>query len=496
MVRKSPRRKKQPKRMTFDSDGKYVSKAVASPRKKATTPVLGRMWTHNLGGGRTENRIHRRRSKSPSSRRDPKKKSSSPSVPGILQRMWTHTLASGRSEDRLHRVAQDDEQDTKTQRRRSKSPSSRRAPKNSSPGNLQRMWTHTLSSGRSEDRLHRVEQDDEDTKIYNDDDDEEDTKIYNDDEDDDVNNDTSSSTSISSLIPSADDIQVVVSKVVEKARKISSDTRREVETYVNSAAPWVTKQKLWNRVLQWAAALVLVCFVAETISPTAYGRFGDSSSIALDSRIGWWLMELPCSVVFVYQFFIVGGPRSHMYVPRCMAAIFCCHYLYRGWVFPYMINTYAGVKNFSIVPAVFSWIVTCTHAYLNAKWFSTWGTHLDRRWVRTRCFKVAAATYYVGLILIIWHDKILRDLRPCPGGKRYCIPEGGLFDYATCAQYTAELIAWFGFWAMSCGPNGAFIFLVSVANLVPRSVVTHNWYLSKFDSYRSLGRSRLVPGLW
>ena len=201
-------------------------------------------------------------------------------------------------------------------------------------------------------------------------------------------------------------------------------------------------------------------------------------------------------MVFVYQFFIVGGPRSHMYVPRCMAAIFCCHYLYRGWVFPYMINTYAGVKNFSIVPAVFSWIVTCTHAYLNAKWFSTWGTHLDRRWVRTRCFKVAAATYYVGLILIIWHDKILRDLRPCPGGKRYCIPEGGLFDYATCAQYTAELIAWFGFWAMSCGPNGAFIFLVSVANLVPRSIVTHNWYLSKFDSYRSLNRARLVPGLW
>lgn len=358
------------------------------------------------------------------------------------------------------------------------------------------MWTHTLSSGRSEDRLHRVEQDDEDTKIY-DDDEEEDTKIYNDD-DDDVNNDgaTSSSRSISSLIPSADDIQVVVSTVVEKARKISSDTRREVETYVNSAAPWVTKNKLWNRVLQWAACLVLVCFVAETVSPTAYGRFGDSSAIALDSRIGWWLMELPCSVVFVYQFFIVGGPRSHMYVPRCMAAIYCCHYLYRGWVFPYMINTYAGVKNFSIVPAVFSWIVTCTHAYLNAKWFSTWGTHLDRRWVRTRCFKVAAATYYVGLILIIWHDKILRDLRPCPGGKRYCIPEGGLFDYATCAQYTAELIAWFGFWAMSCGPNGAFIFLVSVANLVPRSVVTHNWYLSKFDSYRSLGRARLVPGLW
>ena len=58
---------------------------------------------------------------------------------------------------------------------------------------------------------------------------------------------------------------------------------------------------------------------------------------------------------------------------------------------------------------------------------------------------IGCSLYYIGLALIIWHDTIQRDLRPCPGNERYCIPRDGLFHYVSSAQYFAELVCWSGF---------------------------------------------------
>ncbi len=259
----------------------------------------------------------------------------------------------------------------------------------------------------------------------------------------------------------------------------------------------LTGSPSYDMAVSAAAVLVLVCLVAELTSNTAYGRFGNSSTIAMSPRLGWFLMELPCSMVFIYQFFVVGGPQSRETVPRIMAVIFCVHYLYRGWYFPYSIKVHKNSKNFSVVPALFSWVITATHAYLNARWFAEHGKHLNTTWLRKPAFWVGLLLYYSGFFLIIQHDAILTGLRPCPGGSRYCIPRGGLFNYATCAQYFVELWAWTGFTLLSCGPNGLFILGVSLANLIPRAAATHAWYLDKFgQEYQELGRNKLVPGVW
>ena len=222
-------------------------------------------------------------------------------------------------------------------------------------------------------------------------------------------------------------------------------------------------------------ALVVVCFLAENYMPTQYGKFGDAK-VGLDPRLGWWLMELPCSVVFVALFFFFCGPQSNEPVPRIMATIFCMHYLYRGWIFPLSINVHKGSQNFSVVPACCSWIVTSLHAYLNARWFSTHAKHLNWSWIRSPFFWVGVAMYYSGMACVVWHDTIMRQMRPCPGGERYCIPHEGLFIYATSVQYFLELWAWLGFWMLSgWGPNGRFIFLVSLVNLVPRAMSNHTW---------------------
>ena len=84
----------------------------------------------------------------------------------------------------------------------------------------------------------------------------------------------------------------------------------------------------FNRVLTLAAAVLAVCSVAEIMSSTAYGRFGEGAAVAVSPRVGWWLMELPCTIVFVYVFFVLGGPQSSGAVPRFFAFVFLCHYLF------------------------------------------------------------------------------------------------------------------------------------------------------------------------
>lgn len=56
-----------------------------------------------------------------------------------------------------------------------------------------------------------------------------------------------------------------------------------------------------------SAALVVVALCAELHGSTAYGKFGDTSVVAsVDPRLGWWLMELPVTLSFVYFFFVKG----------------------------------------------------------------------------------------------------------------------------------------------------------------------------------------------
>ena len=101
-------------------------------------------------------------------------------------------------------------------------------------------------------------------------------------------------------------------------------------------------------------------------------------SIGLPARVGWFIMELPCSLVFLYRFFVVGGQQSSEPVPKFMAFVFVCHYAYRGYIYPLvMIKEHsAGSRNFDLSVAFGSWIVTCMHGYLSARVFAEHGRHL------------------------------------------------------------------------------------------------------------------------
>jgi len=252
---------------------------------------------------------------------------------------------------------------------------------------------------------------------------------------------------------------------------------------------------------KWAMVLAFVCLVAETMMPTGYGRFGEGATFSVSPRVGWWLMELPCSVVFPYYFWYRCywcGDRKLSRSSIVLGCVFSLHYLYRGWYYPYNLAVFGNSSNFSLLPAVGGWLVTATHAKLNAEVVSAHGRRLTKAsYLNTLQFWVGLCIYYTGLLLIMQQDQIMRDLRSTPG-PRYRIPRGGLWDYATSAQYLSELIGWFGFAVlMDFEANGLFILVVSLCNLVPRAHTNHLWYEKHFgQDYVDLHRAKLLPGVW
>jgi 3-oxo-5-alpha-steroid 4-dehydrogenase 1 len=236
-------------------------------------------------------------------------------------------------------------------------------------------------------------------------------------------------------------------------------------------------------------AFLLVAFVAlaSIFVDSPFGKFSsEKMGLNLNPRLGWFLMELPASLSFYYFYF--QGPRAYDPIPLFFLFVWTCHYLNRGFIFPYLIRAPKGAKsNFSISVVTMGWLVTFLHGYLNATFITSVGKHFGNSWFLDPRFIIGILLYYFGFYLNIKADQIVRNLRSIEevnsGKKVYRIPYGSAFKYVSNPSYLGELIAWMGFAIATWSPGGLFIFLISFANLFPRAIKTHKWYLQKFPEY-------------
>ena len=107
---------------------------------------------------------------------------------------------------------------------------------------------------------------------------------------------------------------------------------------------WYTGNTFFDTLLTVAFCIVGATIIASFFIQTPYGRFGDRfPGISLSPRLGWFLMELPASVVFII--FFVTGPKAGNLVPLIFCAIWCIHYLNRGYIFPFLIRVPPGSKS-------------------------------------------------------------------------------------------------------------------------------------------------------
>jgi len=254
----------------------------------------------------------------------------------------------------------------------------------------------------------------------------------------------------------------------------------------------------YQNIMVFSFILVGLVLIASLFVDSPFGKFAsDKMGINLGPRIGWFLMELPAMVSFIYFYF--KGQYAYSAVPLFFLFVWVVHYLNRGFIFPFLIRAPKNAKgNFSIAVIVMGWLVTTLHGYLNGSWVSEYGDHLTLSWALDPRFIIGIILYYTGFALNIHSDNIVRNLRSKEeiesGEKVYRIPFGGGFKFVTNPSYLGELMAFTGFAIATWGPGGVFVLLISAANLIPRSFATHKWYKEKFENYPK-DRKVLIPFL-
>jgi steroid 5-alpha reductase family enzyme len=97
------------------------------------------------------------------------------------------------------------------------------------------------------------------------------------------------------------------------------------------------------------------------------------------------------------------------------------------------------------------------------------------------------------MVINVRSDERLLHFRK-PEETGYKIPNGGLFQLVSCPNLLGECIEWLGFALMSWSLPGFVFFVWTCANVIPRALAHHRWYLNKFPDYPK-ERKAVVPHL-
>jgi len=171
-----------------------------------------------------------------------------------------------------------------------------------------------------------------------------------------------------------------------------------------------------------------------------------------------------------------------------LTGLWVLHYVYRAVVYPFRAKW--SSKQMPVVIMVSAIFFNSVNGGLNGSAFST----LDTSEFWTSPFTwLGLVLFLSGLWINLRSDRTLLQLRG-DGDTGYRIPQGGLYRWISCPNYLGEIIEWTGFAIMASTLPALSFAIWTIANLVPRAISHHRWYLSKFPDYPS-DRRAILPFL-
>ncbi len=233
-------------------------------------------------------------------------------------------------------------------------------------------------------------------------------------------------------------------------------------------------------------------FVSSFFYTTPYGRHKDKKAwIEFPPLPGWILLESPCLFAAALTFFLSGGNTDAL-VPLIFICIWQSHYFYRAFIFP------IAVVNKNSQPVALSGIgfgivFNSLNGFLNGYAFAHSEHLLTTAWLQSPYFIGGIVLMVIGLSINIHSDWVLKKLR-APGEKGYKIPHGGLYRWVSVPNYLGEIIEWAGLALAACTPASLVFLLFTIANLLPRALAHHQWYLKTFEEYPK-SRKAIIPFL-
>jgi 3-oxo-5-alpha-steroid 4-dehydrogenase 1 len=252
----------------------------------------------------------------------------------------------------------------------------------------------------------------------------------------------------------------------------------------------LTELSVFRGLLVGWFVLGAVVFIVLFFIAAPYGRHTRRGwGIAVNSKLGWVLMEAPAPVVLAVCF-IFGSDINAVAV--AFLFLWEAHYLHRAFIYPF--GRRDSARDMPVLVICFGFVFNVINGYLNGRYIFTFSGGYQSSWLTDPRFILGTALFVIGYIINRRADYILRGLRQS-GESGYKISYSRLYRWVSSPNYLGEIIIWTG-WALATWslPALAFAFWTA-ANLVPRARVHHAWYRRNFPDYPP-ERKALVPGLW
>ncbi len=253
----------------------------------------------------------------------------------------------------------------------------------------------------------------------------------------------------------------------------------------------MTEVQVHNFLVWETIAVSAVIFLFLLVRAAPYGRHygGSGWGPHVPNSVGWFIMELPATVLFLA--FFVYGSHAREVVPLVLLAVWQAHYIHRSFIYP--LRTSNNRRKMPLIVAGSGFIFNAVNAYINARFISEFG-HYDLAWLGDIRFLAGLAVFIGGMVLNLHSDGILLRLRKA-NASGYKIPEGGAFRFVSCPNYLGEILEWAGWALATWSLSGLAFFLFTAANLVPRARSNHKWCKETFAAYPAR-RKALIPGIF
>ena len=206
----------------------------------------------------------------------------------------------------------------------------------------------------------------------------------------------------------------------------------------------------------------------------------------INNKLGWFIMEIPTVIIYLVLYFL--GDRKTSIMSIIFLFIWMLHYGQRTFIFPLMIR---GKQPMPLTIVSFGMVFNGINTYLQARWVNTISAPYLDEWLFSPFFIIGVTIFFMGIIINLHSDKIIRDLRK-PGETEYKIPYGGMFRWVSCPSYFGEITEWTGWAIMTWSLPGLVFVAWTFANLAPRALSHHKWYLETFPDYPK-NRKALIP---
>eukprot|EP00466_Bigelowiella_natans_P001086 jgi/Bigna1/136171/aug1.32_g10879 len=212
-----------------------------------------------------------------------------------------------------------------------------------------------------------------------------------------------------------------------------------------------------------------------------YGRYNievPATLFKMNATLAWILQESPVLVWCVYSY-VHANPACRGSPANVVLLFFlAAHYFNRTCIYPLLIR---GGKKTPVEVMLLAFGFCVWNGYNQTTWLMQ--SHVyGAEWVNDFRFVGGLILAATGMAINVHSDHILRNLRK-PGETGYRVPQGGMFELVSGANFLGEIIEWTGF-AIAQWSLVGFAFAFFTASFIgPRGYHHHQYYLRKFDNY-------------